>query len=154
LPAARLRFSFCLPLKIVRFTGAEPVFAAPTDGFDFSRIPAHRAFCARAILRREAADTIRFGRPDLLDTADDPFKDSIPEIISSNLSISSCARPRFSRSSRSALSKFDIVYPLGYFDAAQLYRSGVTCGSGRWFWGEVVGLSTAQTDCRMRNLIQ
>jgi hypothetical protein len=41
---------------------------------------AHRAFCASAILRREAADMIRVGRLDSW-TAPVPFKDSIPEII-------------------------------------------------------------------------
>lgn len=133
---------------MVRFAGAEIDFLSDTD-CDCFRL-AHRALCARAIFRREAADTIRFGWAVLLDTGDDPFKDSIPEIIWSNLSISICAWLRFSRSSRSALSKFDIVYPLGYFDAAQLYRTRVTCGSGRWFWGEVWAvrivnrLSTAQ----------
>jgi hypothetical protein len=72
---------------MVRLAGAEPVdFAIVTTGCDFFRILAQRAFCASAILRREAADMIRFGRPDLVDTRDDPFKDSIPEITWSNLS--------------------------------------------------------------------
>jgi hypothetical protein len=128
----------------VRLAGAEPVFATTSAGFDFLRILAHRAFCARAILRREAADIIRVGRPDSVDTADDPLKDSIPEITWSNLSISTCVRLRFSRSSCSALSKFDIVYPLGHFDAIQLYKAGVICGSRRWFWGEVAFRSMSQ----------
>jgi hypothetical protein len=94
--------------------GAETVFAIATaTGWDFFRMLAHRAFCARAILRREAADIIRFGWVALLDAARIPFKDSIPAIIWSNLSISTCAWLRFSRSSRSALSKFDIVTPSG-----------------------------------------
>lgn len=38
------------------------VFAAPTtDGFDSLRTFAHRAFCAKAIFRRDAAEIIRFG---------------------------------------------------------------------------------------------
>jgi hypothetical protein len=52
---------------IVRFTGAELVDFVPT-GFDPFRIFAHRACCARAILRREdalitldGADTVRVG---------------------------------------------------------------------------------------------
>jgi hypothetical protein len=50
------------------------------DGSDCFRMLAHRAFCASAILRREAADMIRVGRLDSW-TAPVPFKDSIPEII-------------------------------------------------------------------------
>ena len=48
---------------MVRFTGAEPdVFVAPiTTGCDSFRTLAHRALCASAIFRREAADTIRVG---------------------------------------------------------------------------------------------
>jgi hypothetical protein len=42
---------------MVRFTGAE----AAAAGCDLFRIFAHLAFCASAICRREAADTIRFG---------------------------------------------------------------------------------------------
>jgi hypothetical protein len=59
--------------------------------FGFAASPfavAHRAFCASAIFRREAADMIRFGWVALLDTARVPFKDSIPAMIWSNLSIS------------------------------------------------------------------
>jgi hypothetical protein len=66
---------------MVRLAGADPVDFATSVGRDCFRTLAHRAFCARAILRREAADMIRFGWPDLLGTADDPSKDSIPEII-------------------------------------------------------------------------
>ena len=40
---------------------------------------AHRAFCACAILRREAAETIRVGWLASRDAAE-PFKDSITEI--------------------------------------------------------------------------
>jgi len=97
---------------MVRLAGAEPVVFATAVGCDCFRMLAHRAFCARAILRREAADIIRFGWVALLD-APVPFNDSIPEIIWSNLSISTCAWLRFSRSSRSALSKFNIVTPSG-----------------------------------------
>ena len=62
--------------------GAAPVdFATAATGCDFFRRLAHRAFCARAIFRREAADIIRVGRTDLLDAAPVPFNDSIPEII-------------------------------------------------------------------------
>jgi hypothetical protein len=44
----------------MRFIGAEPVvFAAPTTGRDAFRTFAHLAFCASAILRREAADMTR-----------------------------------------------------------------------------------------------
>lgn len=78
------------------------VFPADTD-CDCFRNPAHLARCASAILRREAADTIRVGRPDLLDTAepfaDDPFKDSIAEITCSNFSKRNCVPLRSSRSS-------------------------------------------------------
>jgi hypothetical protein len=71
--------------------GAEPVdFATAPTGCEFFRRPAHRALCARAIFRREAADIIRFGWVALPD-APVPFKDSIPKIIWSNLSISTCA---------------------------------------------------------------
>lgn len=104
---------------IMRFAGAEPVdFATTAIGCDFFRILAHRAFCASAIFRREASDINRFGWIALLGTAAPvPFKDSIPEIIWFNLSISICARLRFSRSSRSAFSKFDIVTPSGILTA-------------------------------------
>jgi hypothetical protein len=46
----------------VRFAGADAVVLAATNaGFDPSRARAHLAFCACAIFRREAADTIRLG---------------------------------------------------------------------------------------------
>jgi|HubBroStandDraft_1064217.scaffolds.fasta_scaffold42715_2 hypothetical protein len=105
---------------MVRFAGAET-----NIGCDCFRMLAHRAFCASAIFRREAADIIRFGWIVLLGiTPPAPFKDSIPEIIWSNFSISACERLRFSHSSRSALSRFDMFTPSGIFDAASLYRSG------------------------------
>ena len=88
------------------------VFPADTD-CDCFRNPAHRAFCARAIFRREAADMIRFGSL-VSPVFPEPFKDSIPEIIWSNFSSSICVRLRFSRSSRRALSKLDIVSPSGF----------------------------------------
>jgi hypothetical protein len=79
---------------IVRFAAAEMV-VFPADCF---RRFAHRALCAVAIFRREAADMIRFGRVDSWD-APVPFKDSIPEIAWSNFSISIWALLRLSRSS-------------------------------------------------------
>jgi hypothetical protein len=109
----------------VRLAGAEPVvFATNAIGCDVFRIPAHLARCAAAIFRRELVDTIRFGWVLLLGTAAPPasFKDSIPEINRSNLSISTCAWLRFSRSSRSAFSKLDIVSPLGYFDRGMIVQ--------------------------------
>jgi hypothetical protein len=103
----------------VRFAGAEIVdFATTAIGCEFFRRLAQRAFCASAILRLEDAEIIRFGWIVLpVTAAPAPFKDSIPEINWSHFSISTCAWVRFSRSSRSALSKFDIVNPLGYFDS-------------------------------------
>jgi hypothetical protein len=65
---------------MVRF-GAEPVDFATNVGCAF-RIPAHRARCARAILRREAAEIIRLGWVALPGVAAPvPFNDSIPEMI-------------------------------------------------------------------------
>jgi len=58
---------------MVRFTGAELVFVA---GCDPLRCLAHRAFWACAILRREAADTIRVARVPFRDTPE-PLRDSI-----------------------------------------------------------------------------
>jgi hypothetical protein len=67
---------------MVRFAGAEPVAFATTVGCDSPRTFAHRAFCAKAILRREAADITRFDWVVLPGAAVPiPFKDSIPEII-------------------------------------------------------------------------
>jgi hypothetical protein len=62
---------------MVRLAGAEPV--AAFAGCDLFRAFAHRARCACAIFRREAADTIRVGRFAFRD-APVPFKDSITEI--------------------------------------------------------------------------
>jgi hypothetical protein len=104
---------------MTRFAGAAVVvFPADADGDCFFML-AHRAFCARAIFRRDAADTIRVDvvAVTVWDVAT-PFNDSIPEITWSNFSISNCARWRFSRSSRSAFCRFDIVTPSGIFDAA------------------------------------
>ena len=65
---------------MVRFTGAEPVvFAGVTTGCNAFLALAHLAFCAWAILRREAADMIRVGGFAFRD-APDPFNDSITEI--------------------------------------------------------------------------
>src|ERR1017187_6107948 len=57
-----------------------------------------RARCACAILRREAADMIRFGWFDLWDTPV-PFKDSIPKIIWFNFCNRNCVALRSLRSS-------------------------------------------------------
>jgi hypothetical protein len=46
--------------EILRLAGAEPGFATTNTGCDFSRILAHRAFCAAAIFRRADADIVRF----------------------------------------------------------------------------------------------
>jgi len=83
---------------MVRLAGAELV-VFPAD-IDCTRplTLAHRARCACAIFRREAADIIRVGRVDLRDTPA-PFKDSITEIAWSNFSTSICARLRSLRSS-------------------------------------------------------
>jgi hypothetical protein len=77
---------------MVRLAGAEPA-----TGCDAFRMPAHLAFCASAILRREAADTVWVFWVDFWETPI-PFKDSIPKIIWFNFSTSDCARSRFSRS--------------------------------------------------------
>ena len=78
---------------------------------------AHRAFCAKLIRLRAEADMVWcLGWVVLLELPV-PFNDSIPAIIWSNFSISICAWLRFSRSSRSAFSRFDIVTP-----------SGICCG--------------------------
>jgi hypothetical protein len=102
---------------MLRFAGADPFdFATTASGCEFFRTLAHRAFCASAIFRRDSADMIRFGRIVLLGAAASvPLSDSIPEIIWSSFSISICACLRFSRSSRSAFSRVDIVNSLGYF---------------------------------------
>jgi hypothetical protein len=118
---------------MVRFAGADPIFAT-TVGRDFFRTDAHRAFCAKLILLRAEADRVCLAFVALLGVAPVPFKDSIPRIIWFNFSISTCAWLRFSRSSRNALSKFDIVTPSGILMRTNCIRSGVTCGSGCGFW--------------------
>ena len=73
---------------MVRFTGAEAVVFASAIGFDVPRIFAHRAFCASAIFRRDAAEIIRVGAGGEVDAdvipvdrdAAEPFNDSITEI--------------------------------------------------------------------------
>jgi hypothetical protein len=67
------------------------VFPADTDG-DCFRMLAHRAFCASAIFRRDAAEMIRVDRLDSM-TPPVPLRDSIPEIglASQFLSVLSCA---------------------------------------------------------------
>jgi len=64
---------------MVRFAGAEPVVVAGSVGCVFFRALAHLAFCARAILRRDAADIIRVGWF-ACRTVPEPFNDSITEI--------------------------------------------------------------------------
>jgi hypothetical protein len=64
---------------MVRFAGAETVVFPTNMGCDCFRMLAHRAFCASAIFRREAADMIRVDRLDSWTPV--PFKDSMPEII-------------------------------------------------------------------------
>ena len=93
------------------------VFPADADR-DCFRMFAHRAFCAKAIFRRDAADTTRVGWVPLWWDVSVPFKDSIPEITWFNFSTSICARWRFSRSSRNAFCRLDIFTPSGIFDAA------------------------------------
>lgn len=83
---------------MVRLAGAElVVFPAAIDR-ERPRILAHRAFCASAIFRREAADIIRFGRL-VSPVVPAPFKDSIPEIIWFNFSSRNCVALRSLRSS-------------------------------------------------------
>jgi len=64
----------------VRFAwaGTDPDVFATSTGCD-SRAFAHLAFCARTILRREAADMILVGSFAVRIVAE-PFKDSITEI--------------------------------------------------------------------------
>src|ERR1700719_2226874 len=82
---------------MVRLAGVAPVaFATAAAGCDCFRTLAHRAFCAAAIVRRDCAEITRVGWLGLCNTPV-PFKDSIPEIIWSNFSISIRARLRFSR---------------------------------------------------------
>jgi hypothetical protein len=62
------------------FPGADPfVFTAPTAGFDSFRAFTHRAFCAAAIFRREAAEITRAVWFVFWDDPV-PFSDSITEI--------------------------------------------------------------------------
>jgi len=83
---------------MVRFTGAEPVVFAVATGFDSLRAFAHLALCARAILRREAADIIRVGWFAFRVLAE-PFNDSITEIAWSKFCTRACACLRSARSS-------------------------------------------------------
>jgi hypothetical protein len=83
---------------MVRLAGAElGVFPADAD-CDCFRNPAHRAFCASAIFRREATEIIRFGRL-VSPVVPEPFKDSIAEITWFNFSNRSAVPLRSSRSS-------------------------------------------------------
>ena len=62
----------------MRFTGTEPVVFAAA-GCDPFRTLIHRAFCAAAIFRREAAEIIRLGWFVFRDVPE-PLNDSIAEI--------------------------------------------------------------------------
>src|ERR1700693_2749279 len=110
---------------MVRFaTGAGVIVFAITIGCDAFLALAHRALCACAILRREAADIIRVGA-DLVPVGADvipvgwlvvpdtpePFSDSIAEIAVSNFSTCNCTCLRSSRSCWSALARFPIGSP-------------------------------------------
>jgi hypothetical protein len=65
---------------MVRFAGAGPVvLAVVTSSCDSFLALSHLVLCARAILRREAADITRVGGFAFRD-APDPFNDSITEI--------------------------------------------------------------------------
>jgi hypothetical protein len=83
--------------EILCLAGAELGFPTDTD-CDCFRTLAHRAFCASAILRREAADIIRFGWL-VCPAVPAPFRDSTPEIISFNFSKLNCVALRSLRSS-------------------------------------------------------
>jgi hypothetical protein len=61
------------------FAGAGAVVFINAIGCDSFRTFAHLAFCARAILRREAADIIRVGWFAFANVPE-PFNDSITEI--------------------------------------------------------------------------
>ena len=95
---------------MVRFTGAEAVGFASATGCDPFLALAHLARCARAILRREAADIIRVGWA-AFPNDPEPFNDSITEIAVSNFSTCNCACLRSSRSCWSALFRFPIIPP-------------------------------------------
>ena len=109
---------------MVRFAGADPTGFATAVGCEFFRILAHRAFCASAILRREAADMTRFGWVVLLDAEDDPLKDSIPEIIWSNFSSRNCVALRSLRSSCSAFPRLGMITPSGILVPPNCYKTG------------------------------
>ena len=84
---------------MVRLAGVAPVaFATAAAGCDPFLTFAHRAFCASAILRREAAEIIRIGWV-ASPVAPVPFKDSIPEMIWFNFSKRNCVALRSLRSS-------------------------------------------------------
>jgi hypothetical protein len=94
---------------IVCFAGEVLVFAALAVGFGPCRAFAHRAFCASAIFRREASEITRAGWPALWGA--EPFSDSMTEIAWSSFSTCNSAALRSTRSSCSALVRFDIVAP-------------------------------------------
>src|SRR5579872_499760 len=112
---------------MVRFTGAEPVvFAATMTGCDSFRTFAHRACCARAILRREAwlitltgADMTLVGWFAFCGVPE-PFNDSITAIALSNFSTCDSASRRSTRSCWSAFARFPIVTP-------SVFDSGTYC---------------------------
>src|SRR5277367_2551942 len=95
---------------MVRFTGTGTgavVLVIATTGCDPFRARAHLALCARAILRRDAADITRLGWL----VVPVPFNDSMTEIAWSMLSTRACACLRSARSCWSALLRFRIVPP-------------------------------------------
>ena len=108
----------------MRFTGAGVVvLAVATTGCDSLRALAHRARCACAIFRREAAEIIRVGTDGDAETevipvgwldcrgVPVPFSDSIAAIALSNFSTCDCASRRSARSCWSAFVRFPIVPP-------------------------------------------
>jgi hypothetical protein len=82
------------------FPGADPVgFGVPARaGLDSFLIFAHRACCARAILRRDAAEMTRDCAVVFPDVPA-PLSDSMTEIACSNFSTCDCALLRSARSS-------------------------------------------------------
>jgi hypothetical protein len=82
---------------MVRFAGAAADVFASAIGCESFRALAHLAFCARAILRREAADIILVGSG-AFPGVGEPFNDSITEIARSNFSTCDCICLRSSRS--------------------------------------------------------
>ena len=82
----------------MRLAGADPVVFRALAGCDPFLMLAQRARCASAILRREPAEIIRFGRL-VSPVVSVPFKDSIAEITRFSFSKRNCVALRSSRSS-------------------------------------------------------